>query len=102
MIKDNDNVISKYKKNFVKDYNPNWFEEVSMIKKVKNSVWRAYVMEGLDGKEIVGNFYKNKFQKTNQTYFRIEKVIKKKRWWEWEADFEWKGCCNWFKAWIDK
>ena len=36
-------------------------------------------MEGLDGKEIVGNFYKNKFQKTNQTYFRIEKVIKKKR-----------------------
>ena len=38
----------------------------------------AYVLEELDGEEIVGAFYgKKKLQKTNQMDFRIEKVIKK-------------------------
>ena len=46
-----------------------------MIKKVKISVPWTYIMEDLNGKEIVGKFYENKFQKTNQTDFRIEKVI---------------------------
>ena len=37
----------------------------------------AYVLEELDGEEIVGAFYGKKLQKTNQMDFRIEKVIKK-------------------------
>ena len=35
--------ISKYKNNFAKGYNPNWFEEVFAIKKVKNTIlWTCY------------------------------------------------------------
>ena len=38
----------------------------------------TYVTKDLNGEEIVGSFYTNKFQKTNQKEFRIEKVIKRK------------------------
>ena len=34
--------------------------------------------EDLDGEEIVGTFQEKELQKTNQTEFRIEKMIKKK------------------------
>ena len=49
-----------------------------MIKKVKITVPWAYGIEDLIGEEVVGSFYEKEFQKTNQTKFRIEKVIKKK------------------------
>ena len=70
--------ISKYKNNFEKAYTPNWSEEVFGIKKVKNTVPWIYVINDLNGKEIVGTFYEKEFQKTNQKEFRVEKVIKKK------------------------
>ena len=37
-----------------------------------------YATEDLNGKEIVGTFYEKDLQKTNQTEFRVEKVIKRK------------------------
>ena len=44
------------------------------LKKVKNTVpWT----NNLNGEEVVGTFYKNELQNTNQKEFRIEKVIKK-------------------------
>ena len=73
-----DNVrISKYKNVFVKGYTPNWSEEVFVIKKVKNTVPWTYVINDLNGREIVGTFYENKLQKTNHKEFRIKKVIKR-------------------------
>ena len=45
-----DNVkISKYKKNFVKGYTPNWSEEIFVIKKIKNTVPWTYVINDLNG-----------------------------------------------------
>ena len=38
----------------------------------------TYVISDLNGKEVVGRFYKKEFEKTNQTEFRIQKVIKRK------------------------
>ena len=70
--------ISKYKNIFVKGYNPNWSEEVFVIKKFKNTVTWTYVINDLNGEEIVGPICENKLQKINQREFRIEKVIKKK------------------------
>ena len=70
--------ISKYKNIFAKGYNPNWSEEVFVIKKVKNAVPWAYVVNDLSGEEIIGTFYEKELQKTNPEEFRIEKVIKKK------------------------
>ena len=58
-----------------------------------------YVIDDLNGEEIIGTFYEEELQKTNQQEFRIEKVIKRK------GDklyVKWKGCDNSFNSWIDK
>ena len=70
--------ISKYKNIFAKDYVQNWFEEVLVIKKVKNIAPWMYVISDPKGEEIVGTFYEKQFQKINQKELRIEKVIKGK------------------------
>ena len=91
--------ISKYKNIFAKGYTPNWSEEVFVIKKVKNTVPWTYVINDLNGDEIIGTFYEKELQKTNQQEFRIEKVIKRK------GDklyVKWKGYDNSFNCWIDK
>ena len=58
--------ISKYKNIFAKGYTPNWSEEVFLIKEVKNRVPWTYVIIDLNGEEIIGTFYEQKLQKTNQ------------------------------------
>ena len=91
--------ISKYKNIFAKGYMPNWFEEVFVIKEVKNIVLWTYVINDLNGKEITGTFYEKELQKTNQEEFGIKKVIKRK------GDkiyVKWKGYDNLFNSWIYK
>ena len=65
--------ISKYKKFFAKGYNPNWSDEIFVIKKMNNSVPWTYVINDLNGEEIIGTFYEKELQKTNQKEFRIQK-----------------------------
>ena len=91
--------ISKYKNIFAKGYMPNWSEEVFVIKKVENTVPWTYVIDDLNGEEIIGSFYEKELQKTSQEEFRIEKVIKRK------GDkiyVKCKGYNNSFNSWIDK
>ena len=38
----------------------------------------TYVINDLNGEEIVETFYENELQKTNQKEFRIAKVVKRK------------------------
>ena len=57
--------ISKYKNIFAKGYTPNWFEEVFVIKKVKNTIPWTYVINDLNGDEIMGTFYEKELQKTS-------------------------------------
>ena len=91
--------ISKYKNIFDKGYPPNWSEEAFVIKEAKNTVPWTYVINDLNGEEIIGTFYEKELQKTNQQEFRIEKVIKKK------GDklyVKWKSYDSSFNSWIDK
>ena len=91
--------ISEYKNIFAKGYMPNWSEEVFIIKKIKNTIPWTYVINDLNGEEIIGTFYEKELQKTNQKEFRIEKVIRQK------GDklyVKWKGYDNSFNSWIDK
>ena len=91
--------IPKYKNIFAKGYTPIWSAEIFVIKKVKNTVPWTYVINHLNGEEIMGTFYEKELQKTNQEEFRIEKVIKRK------GDkmyVKWKGYDNSFNSWIDK
>ena len=70
--------ISKYENIFAKGYTPNWSEEVFVIQKFKNAVPWTYVINDLNGEEIIGTFYEKELQKTNQQEFRTESIIKKK------------------------
>ena len=54
------------------------FEEVIVIKKVKNTVPWTYAISDLKGEEILGTFYKKEFQNRNQKEHRVEKVIRRK------------------------
>ena len=49
--------ISKYKNIFAKGCTPNWFEEVFVIKNIKNTVPWTYVANSLNEEEIVETFY---------------------------------------------
>ena len=49
-----------------------------VIKKVKNTVPWTYVINDLNGEEIIGTFYEKHLQKTSQQKVRIERLIKKK------------------------
>ena len=49
--------ISKYKNIFAKGYRANWSEEVFVVKKVRNTVPWTYVINDLNGEEIIGTFY---------------------------------------------
>ena len=75
---------------------PNWSEEVFISSKIKNTVPWTYVINYLNGEEIIGTFYEKELQKTSQNEFRIEKVFKKK------SNVKWKGYDNSFNSWIDK
>ena len=70
-----------------------------LLKKVKNTVPWTYVINDLNGEEMIGTFYEKKLEKMNQEEFRIEKVIKRK------GDkiyVKWKGYDKSFNSWIDK
>ena len=83
----------------LKDNTANWSEEVFVVSKIKKTVPWTYVINYINGEEIIGTFYGKELQKTNQQKFRIEKVIKRK------GDklyVKWKGYDNSFTSWIDK
>ena len=89
--------ISKYKNIFAKSYTPNWPEEFFVIKEIKNTVPWTYVINDLNGEEIIGTFYEKELQKIDQQEFRIEKLIRKK------GDklyVQWKGYDSLFNSWI--
>ena len=78
---------------------PNWSEKVFISSKIKNTVPWSYVINDLNGEEIIGTFYEKELQKTNQKEFRIEKVLTIK------GDklyVKWKDYDNSFNSWIDK
>ena len=57
-IKVGDHVrISKFINVFAKSYTPNWSEEISVVKKMKNTVPWTYIINDLNGEEIVRSFY---------------------------------------------
>ena len=63
-----------------------------------NGRW-TYVIEDLNGEEIVGTFYEKELQKINQTHFRVEKLkIKTGD----KLNVTWKGYDNSLNRWICK
>ena len=68
--------ILKHKNIFATGYTPNWSENGFVISKLKKTTPSTYVINDLNGEEIVGNVYDKELQKTDQKEFRIENIIK--------------------------
>ena len=51
-------ILLEYQNVFAKGYTRNWSEEVFVIKKIKDTVLQTYVINDLNGEEIVGTFFK--------------------------------------------
>ena len=69
------------------------------IKRIKNTVPWTYVINELNGEEIIGTFYEKELQNTNQEEFRTKKVVTKKKN---KLCVKWKRYGNSFNSWIDK
>ena len=91
--------ISKYKNSFAKGYTSNWPEEDFVINKIKNTVPWTYVINDLNGEEIIGSFYEKELQKTSQKEFTIKRLLKRKGE---KLYLQWKGYNNAFNSWINK
>ena len=48
--------ISKYKNIFAKGYMPNWPEHIFVVSKFKNTVPWTFVINDINGEEIIGTF----------------------------------------------
>ena len=55
--------ISKNKNIFAIGYTPNWSEEVSVIKKVKNTVSWAHVINDINGEKLLEHFMKKNYKR---------------------------------------
>ena len=89
--------IAKLKRHFEKGYSPNWTEEVFVVDQVLPTRPVTYKIRDLADEPIVGSFYEQQMQKTTQTTFRIEKVLRKRKG---QALVKWKGYPEKFNSWV--
>ena len=94
--------IIKKKKTFEKGFTPNWTEELFTITEVKATKPPTYVIKDANNEKIHGTFYEPELQKSNQTVYRIEKIIKRRttRNGQKQAYVKWKGYNSNFNSWI--
>ena len=71
--------MSRIKGIFEKGYLPNWSEQVYIIDEVLETIPVTYKVKNLLDEIIIGNFYEQELQKTNQEEYRVEKAIRKKK-----------------------
>ena len=69
--------IWNYKNFFANAHVSNWSEDVFVIKNVKNTVPRTYVISDLNGGEIVATFCEKDLQKTNQKELKRNSIHEK-------------------------
>lgn len=100
--------ISKFKRIFEKGYLPNWTEEVFVVAKRRGRTPKpVYELKDLQNEPIIGTFYIDEVQKiekvadSDETVYKIERVIKKrKRNGREEIFVKWFGYPDKFNSWI--
>ena len=95
--------ISVNKRLFEKGSTSNWSEEIFEISNVvKSTNPTVYKIKDLADEEIKGHFYKEQLQKTEQSIYRIERVIRKRRKRDGtqEALVKWVGYGDKFNSWM--
>ena len=94
--------ISVHKRLFEKGSTSNWSEEIFEITNVRQTNPIVYKIKDLVDEEIEGSFYKEQLQKTDQSIYRIERVIRKRRKGNGaqEALVKWAGYDDKFNSWM--
>ena len=82
---------------FEKGYTPNWTEEVFVVDQVLPTNPITYRIRDLMDEPILGSFYGQQLQKTDQATFRIEKVLRKHRG---KALVKWRAYSDKFNSWV--
>ena len=99
-----DNVrISVHKRLFEKGSTSNWSEEIFEIGNVvKTTNPIVYKIKDLADEEIKGHFYKEQLQKTEQSIYRIARILRKRRKTDGtqEALVKWSGYGDNFNSWM--
>lgn len=101
----NDQVrISKSRKIFRKGYLPNWTDEVFIVYKRYPTYPPTYLLKDLKGENVKGRFYEEELQKiikSNQDFWKVEKVLKTKgKGLNKKLFVRWKGFPSKFDSWI--
>ena len=65
--------ISKYENIFAKVYTPNWSEEFSVIKKVRNTVPWTYVVSDINREKVAGTLYAQNCKKQIKNSLELKK-----------------------------
>ena len=92
--------LQKKHRPFKKGYLPGWTEEVFSVSTVKNGPPPQYKVVEWDGTPIRGIFYEEDLQKVvvdDQSLFRVEKVLKRKKG---QVLVRWKGWPSKYDSWI--
>ncbi len=93
--------ITKRKGIFEKGYTPRWTEETFVVTEVLPTQPPTYKISDQRGEVIQGSFYEQELQKTDQSTFRIEKVLRKRtRNGMKELFVKWQGYPTSFNSWI--
>ena len=94
--------ISVHKGKFEKGATANWSEEIFEVSDVISTNPITYKIKDLAGEEVKGGFYNEQLQETDQTIYRVDKVIRYRRRADGtrEAYVRWSGYPDKFNEWI--
>ena len=57
---------------------PNFTEELFKVIKVRDTNPVTYKLDDLEGESVIGTFYEQELQKSDQNVFFIEKILKRR------------------------
>ena len=97
--------ILHLKYQFQRDYHQKWTEEYFIItQRVRKANHNMYKLKDLTGEDIDGLFYESELQKINKTInstFRVQKILKRRRKKSGEELYiKWMGWPDKFNSWV--
>ena len=88
--------IAVIKSHFEKGNTPNWTEEVFVVDGVLPTRPITYRIRDLMDERVLGSFYEQQLQKTEQIKFRVEQVLRKRG----QSLVKWEGYPDKLTSWI--